>query len=81
MHDADRLDAVRPVLGERGADRIDIGAATPVGIDELIGARPSFCAISFHSVANQPVRHISTVSPGDSVLVRAASQAPVPDAG
>ena len=44
-------------------------------------SRPSFSAISFHSVANQPVRHISTVSPGESVLLSAASHAPVPEAG
>ena len=46
-----------------------------------IGLRSSRCAISFHSVANQPVRHISTASPGDRVLVSAASHAPVPEAG
>ena len=38
-------------------------------------------AISCHSEANQPVRHISTASPGDRVLTRAASHAPVPEAG
>ncbi len=37
--------------------------------------------MSFHKVANQPVRHISTVSPGERVLVSAASHAPVPEAG
>jgi len=46
-----------------------------------IASRPSFSAMSFHRVANQPVRHIRTVSPGDSVLVSAASHAPVPEAG
>ena len=35
----------------------------------------------FHSVANWPVSNISTLSPGDSVLTSAASQAPVPEAG
>ena len=34
MHDADRLDAVRLVVGECGADRRHIGAAAPVGVDE-----------------------------------------------
>ena len=57
-----------------------VGAAAPVGVDEdRLEVEP--LAISFHSVANQPVRHISTVSPGDSVLASAASHAPVPEAG
>ena len=33
------------------------------------------------ATAKWPVSYISTVSPGDSVLTSAASQAPVPDAG
>ncbi len=45
------------------------------------GTSPSFSAITFHSSANCPVSTISTWSPGDSVLTRAASQAPVPDEG
>ena len=68
------------VGGECRADRGRVGAAAPVGVDED-GSRPSRSAISCHSVANQPVRHISTASPGDSVLTSAASQAPVPEAG
>ena len=43
--------------------------------------RPSRSAIFFHSDAKWPVSHISTASPGDSVLTSAASQAPVPEAG
>ena len=42
---------------------------------------PSLSAIFFHSEAKWPVSHISTVSPADSVLTRAASHAPVPEAG
>ena len=42
---------------------------------------PSLSAIFFHSVAKWPVSYISTRSPGDSVFTRAASHAPVPDAG
>ena len=42
------------------------------------GFRPIRSAIFFHSVANWPVSTISTLSPGDSVLTSAASQAPVP---
>ncbi len=45
------------------------------------GFSPSFVAIDFHSVAKWPVSYISTLSPGESVLTRAASQAPVPDEG
>ena len=37
--------------------------------------------MSCQSEANQPVRHISTASPGERVLARAASHAPVPEAG
>ncbi len=43
--------------------------------------RPSLVAILFQSVAKWPVSTISTRSPGESVFTRAASQAPVPDAG
>src|ERR1700733_2079921 len=38
-------------------------------------------AIPFHSTANWPVSASSTVSPGDSALTIAASQAPVPEDG
>ena len=41
----------------------------------------NFSAMPRHSVANWPVSAISTLSPGDSVLTIAASQAPVPDDG
>ena len=42
---------------------------------------PKRAAICRHSVAKWPVSTISTLSPGDSVLTIAASQAPVPDEG
>ena len=35
----------------------------------------------FHKVANWPVSTISTRSPGERALTRAASQAPVPEEG
>ncbi len=35
VDDADRLDAVRAILGERRADRLDIGAAPPIRVDEF----------------------------------------------
>ncbi len=54
--------------------------STPVRQSVLMNSvlRPSFSAIAFHSEANWPVSTISTLSPGDSVLTSAASQAPVP---
>src|SRR5690348_14219117 len=42
---------------------------------------PWRCAKLRHNVANCPVSKASTLSPGDSVLRIAASQAPVPDDG
>src|SRR5690242_13393129 len=45
------------------------------------GRSPSRPASWAHSAAKCPVSAISTVSPGDKVLTRAASQAPVPDEG
>ena len=42
---------------------------------------PQRAAICRHSVAKWPVSTISTLSPGDSVLTIAASQAPVPEDG
>jgi len=42
---------------------------------------PSRSAIFFHREAKWPVSHISPVSPELSVFTRAASQAPVPEAG
>ena len=55
-------------------------ASAPVRQSPLMnsGFRPSFSAIVFHSMLNCPVSTISTRSPGDNVLTRAASQAPVP---
>jgi hypothetical protein len=42
---------------------------------------PSLAAIFCHSEEKCPVSDISTLSPGESVLTRAASHAPVPEAG
>ena len=42
---------------------------------------PSFFAMICHRAANCPVSYISTLSPGESVLTSAASQAPVPEDG
>src|SRR5215831_6992619 len=41
-------------------------------------SRPTRCARSIQRWLNWPKRGASTLSPGDNVLVRAASQAPVP---
>ena len=38
-------------------------------------------ASDFHILAKWPVSNINTLSPGDSELTNAASQAPVPDDG
>ena len=45
------------------------------------GASPRRSANCRHRLAKCPVSYISTRSPGDKVLTRAASQAPVPEAG
>ncbi len=45
------------------------------------GFSPSFAAMLRHSTANCPVSTTRMRSPGDSVLTRLASQAPVPEEG
>ena len=50
-------------------------------VSKKVGSSPRRFAISLQSEANQPVRGISTASPGESVLTSAASHAPVPEAG
>ncbi len=42
---------------------------------------PRSAAIAAHSTAKWPVSNASTLSPGESVLTRAASHAPVPEEG
>ena len=66
-------------LSSRSRASIALGSA-PMrqSVSMNSGLRPSFSAIFFHSVANWPVSTISTRSPAESVLTRAASQAPVP---
>ena len=66
-------------LSLRRCSSITAGSA-PVRQSPLMnsGLSPSFSAMVFHCVANWPVSTISTRSPGDSVLTRAASHAPVP---
>ena len=44
-------------------------------------SRPIRCAKSIHKWLNWPNREAKTLSPGESVLQREASQAPVPDEG
>jgi hypothetical protein len=58
-------------------------ASTPWRQSPLMtsASMPRRDAILFQRVENQPVSNISTLSPGDRVLTRAASQAPVPEAG
>ncbi len=73
---------MRCAVSRRKASSIAMGSAPRrQSVSRIIGASPSLVAISFQSVANQPVRTINTASPGDSVLTKAASHAPVPEAG
>lgn len=70
------------VLSARSVASIASGSAPRrQSVSRTMGLRPSRIAISLQGVANQPVRAITTASPGESVLTSAASQAPVPDAG
>ena len=80
MHDHHGLDGVRLVLGELRLDRRGVGAVAPVARQKST-SMPQRAAICRHSVAKWPVSTISTLSPGDSVLTIAASQAPVPEDG
>ena len=66
--------------GKRRSISRRIDAVPPVARDKL-DEQPQLSAIAVHSAANWPVSAISTLSPGDSVLTIAASQAPVPEAG
>ena len=63
----------------RSASSIALGSA-PMRQSVLMnsGLRPMASAIFFHSVPNWPVSTISTRSPALSVLISAASHAPVP---
>ena len=66
-------------LSSRSRASISAGSApTRQSVSMNSGLRPRRSAIFFQSVANWPVSTISTLSPADSVLVSAASQAPVP---
>ena len=80
MDDADGLDRVALVLLEAGLDRVGVGATVPVGRQRL-GLSPSLSAMVRQRTANWPVSTINSSSPGDSVLTRAASHAPVPEEG
>ena len=80
MHHHDRLDGVAPIRGQPRLDDGGIDATAPVAGDE-IDPEASRSASECQSEAKCPVSNISTRSPADSVLTRAASQAPVPEAG
>ena len=80
VHHHDRLDGMRGVLRELCLDRGGVGAAAPVACRKST-SMPQRAAICRHRVAKWPVSTISTLSPGDSVLTIAASQAPVPEEG
>ena len=70
-----------------GLEKPDAGSVVFDGVElsaleerELFPLRRRI-AMLFQSVAKWPVSNISTLSPGDSTFDRAASQAPVPEAG
>ena len=81
MDDHHRLDRVCGILCKPGLDLGGVGAATPIAGNEIDldaeAAPPSGATGS----RKWPVSTIRTLSPGDSVLTIAASQAPVPDDG
>ena len=81
VDDADGLDLARPVLRRAG---LDLRPGRRRGASRRArsrprgrGARPA----RRHSGRNGRSPNISTRSPGESVFTRAASQAPVPEAG
>ena len=80
VDDADGLD-----LCWRSAASLASIASTSAPRRQSVGRNSTsslnFSAMPRHSTANWPVSAISTLSPGDSVLTIAASQAPVPDDG
>ncbi len=80
MDNADRLDLVRLVILQPRLDGGSIRARAPIRGNELRLDARRF-AMRLQRVANQPVSNITTRSPGESVLTKAASQAPVPEAG
>ena len=57
------------------------GTPAPQGTSTQITSSPSISAIFTQRCENCPKRDISTLSPGFSVLVIAASHAPVPEPG
>ena len=78
VNDEDGLDAPLAIIAEPFRNEVGIDAMSP-GTKST--SRPKRAAIARHSVAKWPVSYMSTRSPGDSVLTRAASHAPVPEAG
>ena len=80
VNDGDRLDTMLFVVRQPCFDLRCVDPGPPIALDKG-GVEWSRAAIIFQSVANQPVSAIRTWSPGESTLTRAASQAPVPDAG
>ena len=82
VHDEHGLDAMLAVVA-RAAPRASPGSTPrrPVGAGTTSTSSPSRRATSAQSRANSPISNASTLSPGDSVLTSAASQAPVPDDG
>ena len=73
---------ISPLWSLRSRASIALASAPPRQSDAInSGIKPRVSAMAFHKLAKWPVSYISTLSPGESVLTRHASHAPVPEAG
>ena len=70
-----------PLSFLRRASTASASAPRCQSVGSVSGFKPSLSAIVRQSTANWPVSTINSSSPGDSVLTRAASHAPVPEEG
>jgi hypothetical protein len=75
VNDEDGLDAALAIIAEPFRNESGSTPCAPVSGTKST-SRPKRAAIARHSVAKWPVSNMSTRSPGDSVLTRAASHAP-----
>ena len=70
-----------PVSARSAASVRSSGTPSPHSTSCTSTSKPSRSAMSIHRWLNWPKREASNLSPGESVLVSAASQAPVPEEG
>jgi hypothetical protein len=80
MGGEDGLDPVARIGAQDLLEPVGGNALAP-GVSTISTSRPWRWHMSIQRWLNMPLRAASTVSPGDSVLVIAASQPPVPVAG